>query len=275
MENRKPCRIVLATTGTSSLAQNLCRGGEVCVAGIIDFSNSPAQLSSLALMAHGVPIHTFTGFESLYHWIEGKGAQLLISYRVPYLIPQRLLSLFPMGGVNIHPSLLPRHRGANPWFEMYYEMDLQGGVTLHRMDAQFDHGDILAQEPFMIEPGEPLSSAREKADGLAFKLLGRVLKNWECSPSVPQKRDGMGKKEPMIIDKSLLAWEGYRLWHLLRGFPEIIETMGLHSLPPAYRIGGYRTVPHTHKKLIGTLLQREGEILFIVQGGAIVLEATE
>lgn len=68
------------------------------------------------------------------------------------ILPQRLIDLFPEGLLNIHPSLLPRHRGSAPLQYQVLAGDAQCGVSIMKIDAQMDHGPICAQELFTVDP---------------------------------------------------------------------------------------------------------------------------
>jgi methionyl-tRNA formyltransferase len=74
-------------------------------------------------------------------------ADVVISAMFPYLIPPAMLDLFPGRIVNIHPALLPRYRGPAPTAAMVLDRTIatRSGVTLHRVSAGFDEGDIIAQ----------------------------------------------------------------------------------------------------------------------------------
>ncbi|MEK7122985.1 MAG: methionyl-tRNA formyltransferase, partial [Patescibacteria group bacterium] len=71
---------------------------------------------------------------------------LIIVVAFGQIIPQSILDIPPRGCINVHPSLLPRHRGATPWQETILQGDAKTGVTIMLMDAKMDHGPILAQE---------------------------------------------------------------------------------------------------------------------------------
>ena len=58
-------------------------------------------------------------------------------------LPARWLARARHGGIGAHPSLLPRHRGPNPYFAAIDAGDEQTGVTIHRLTAEYDDGDIL------------------------------------------------------------------------------------------------------------------------------------
>jgi methionyl-tRNA formyltransferase len=74
-------------------------------------------------------------------------ADVLVSVAFPYLIPNEVISIFPHGGVNMHPALLPRYRGPHPVPVMVLDdaLSTAAGVTLHRISDRFDEGDIIAQ----------------------------------------------------------------------------------------------------------------------------------
>ncbi len=77
-------------------------------------------------------------------------ADVLISVYFPLRVPHDILSLFPNGGVNLHPAILPNYRGPQPLQQMILQDDWLncGGVTLHCMSDRFDEGDIIAQTHF-------------------------------------------------------------------------------------------------------------------------------
>ena len=69
---------------------------------------------------------------------------LVLSMTFPFRLPPELLAIPRLGAVNLHPTLLPAYRGPNP-FRAVYEEAAEIGATLHRMDADFDTGNILYQ----------------------------------------------------------------------------------------------------------------------------------
>lgn len=70
------------------------------------------------------------------------------------LLPPAILAIPPFGCLNVHASLLPRHRGASPISATILAGDTETGVTIMRMDEGMDTGDILAQARVEIGPEE-------------------------------------------------------------------------------------------------------------------------
>ena len=84
---------------------------------------------------------------------------LVISAAFPRLIPADILTLPKYGAVNVHPSPLPAGRGPNP-IRLVYEGATTVAATLHRTEAEFDTGAILAQRERPLprnSPGRPCS----------------------------------------------------------------------------------------------------------------------
>lgn len=68
-----------------------------------------------------------------------------------HLIPKELFELFPKGLYNFHPSLLPRHGGANPFFWVIYSGDEYTGTTCHRVTTVLDQGEIIIQSRYTVK----------------------------------------------------------------------------------------------------------------------------
>jgi methionyl-tRNA formyltransferase len=105
------------------------------------------------------------------------------------LLPRAVLDLPVRGCVNVHASLLPRWRGAAPIARAILAGDRETGVTIMRMDAGLDTGDILLQRDCPIEPG---ATAGELHDALAERgasLLLQALNELESGRIAPVPQD--------------------------------------------------------------------------------------
>ena len=104
------------------------------------------------------------------------------------LIPETLLA--GRLWLNVHPSLLPRWRGAAPVERAILAGDAETGVTIHETVKELDAGPIAAQERFPIGPEDDAGTVFERAAVVAAQLLDGVLA--APSPSfVPQGADGV------------------------------------------------------------------------------------
>jgi methionyl-tRNA formyltransferase len=104
-----------------------------------------------------------------------------------------LLDLPRLGCLNLHPSLLPRHRGASPIPATILDGDAATGVTLFRMDEGMDTGPIVAVERLALSGREDAPALERRLAEMAAVLLSRSLGPWLRGElaAVPQPADGV------------------------------------------------------------------------------------
>ena len=154
--------------------------------------------------------------------LERFDADLFCVGSFPYILPEPILRLPRFGTVNLHPSLLPRHRGSDPVFWTFVGDDADTGVTLHWIDHGVDTGDVIAQRRVGVERGIMGSVLTERLAREAAELLVRTIPAFEtgAAPRIPQD-ESLATREPppsraaWPVDYS--AWPAERVWHLLRG----------------------------------------------------------
>lgn len=98
----------------------------------------------------------------LASWIARQNVDLGVVLAYGRILPQALLFAPRLGCVNLHASLLPRHRGAAPIVWSILSRDEQTGVTLMQMDEGLDTGPVLAQHKIDIEPAETAGSLTDR-----------------------------------------------------------------------------------------------------------------
>lgn len=160
-------------------------------------------------------------------WLKEMRVDLVVIYSMSQLLPKDILSIPSFGVINLHPSLLPSYRGANPWFWMYYDTASQGGVTLHYVNTGEDTGDIIYQHTYDIPPGVKSPAMQDLAIGkhgvdLILKALKRIGQG-SALPRLPQPaqtptaraRNIKPEEHRVLIDWA--HWPIERIWHLMRG----------------------------------------------------------
>jgi methionyl-tRNA formyltransferase len=125
----------------------------------------------------------------------------------PWRLPAELLALPRLGSINTHPAVLPRYRGPNPVFWQLMNGEPEIGLTVHRMDAEFDTGPILAQATMPIDPDwyiEDLGPALGQLGALVIpKGLAAAIAG---EPGTPQPTEG-GSYAPLTTEADrLLDW---------------------------------------------------------------------
>jgi methionyl-tRNA formyltransferase len=159
-------------------------------------------------------------------------ADLLLVFAYGRIFGPKFLDLFPLGGINIHPSLLPKYRGAAPIPAAILARDRETGITIQRIAPRMDTGDILVQERFPLDGRETAASlgdlAAEKSAGLLPPLL-RAIERGEARAAPQQgeasycslitKEDGLvdWNLEVAEIDARIRAYTPWPLAHTRRG----------------------------------------------------------
>src|SRR6056297_216239 len=103
------------------------------------------------------------------------GADVLACFAYGKIFGPRFLELFPRGGLNVHPSLLPRHRGPSPIPGAILAGDIETGVTVQELALEMDAGDIVAQESIPLTGTETTASLSGVVASLGGRLLVDVL----------------------------------------------------------------------------------------------------
>ncbi len=96
------------------------------------------------------------------------------------ILSQEILDIPPMGNINVHASLLPKHRGAAPIAYAIMAGDAKAGVTTMMMDAGIDTGDILLQEETGIAESETCGELTVRLSGIGAELLIRTIRAMEA-----------------------------------------------------------------------------------------------
>jgi methionyl-tRNA formyltransferase len=132
--------------------------------------------------------------------IEGADTIVVVAYGA--LIPESLLARATW--LNVHPSLLPRWRGAAPVERAIMAGDTETGVTIHRTTPELDAGPIAAQLSFPIGPEDDAGAVYARAAALAAELLEHVL---DGNPDFrPQSDEGATYAERLTAADRELDW---------------------------------------------------------------------
>ena len=141
--------------------------------------------------------------------IAASRCDLLVSFAYGRIFGPKFLSLFPMGGINIHPSLLPKYRGPSPISAAIMNNDSETGITIQMLSPEIDAGDILAQRRFSLDGDETAGSLSESLSREAAVLLSEVM---------PDLISGSAKRQPQqgeaVYCKMITKEQGHIDWNL-------------------------------------------------------------
>jgi methionyl-tRNA formyltransferase len=144
-----------------------------------------------AALARGLPVWQPKGFrrpEAAEH-LRALAPEVIVVAAYGHLLPPAVLAIPPLGCLNVHASLLPRYRGAAPISAAILAGDSVSGVTIMRLDAGMDTGDILAQAQLAILPDDTTASLSERLARLGATLLLATLPRWAAGEIVPQPQE--------------------------------------------------------------------------------------
>lgn len=123
------------------------------------------------------------------------------------IIPKEVLDIPKHGILNVHPSLLPKYRGASPIQSVILAGEKKTGVTIILLDEKLDHGSILAQKTLKIADNDTSLSLTKKLGELGAKILIEVISKWISGKIKLKEQDHkkatftkMFKKEDGYID---------------------------------------------------------------------------
>lgn len=138
--------------------------------------------------------------------------ELLVSFAYGHIFGPRFLALFPFGGINIHPSLLPRYRGATPIQAALLNRDHETGLSIQWLAREMDSGDLLYQERVPLsgrETTESLSAfMATKAAAALPAVLSAIARGNEVSKSgVSHPQTGeVSYCAPITKDQGRIDW---------------------------------------------------------------------
>ena len=134
---------------------------------------------------------------------------LIIVAAFGQILRREMLELPRLGCLNVHASLLPRHRGASPIAAAILAGDHETGITIMRMDEGLDTGAILAQRSIPIAPDDTTGSLGEKLSHLGAALLLETLPRWLSGALTPQPQDEAQATQTQLLKKEdgIINWQ--------------------------------------------------------------------
>jgi methionyl-tRNA formyltransferase len=189
---------------------------------------------------------------SLRDAVAALAPDLLVSFAYGRIFGPRFLSLFPLGGINLHPSLLPRHRGATPIPAAILGRDRETGLSVQRLAPEMDAGDILAQERIPLNGRETTLSLGGIAAEKGAELLVSVIRDIELDRAAGTRQNDAEATYCSVIcrDDGLIDWsEGaeeldakiraYTPWPLCRTAHAGRDLYILEAAPYRERLAGH------------------------------------
>ena len=137
-------------------------------------------------------------------------------------IPSSVLAIPPKRAINVHPSLLPKYRGAAPIQWAIANGDAMTGVTVQYVAKKMDSGDILLQQEFEIDPDDTAETLEERLAEAGAELALRAIEEIETGSvhATPQDESHATYARKLIKDDGKIDWTkpAREICNRVRGF---------------------------------------------------------
>ncbi len=171
---------------------------------------SAPPVKDLAL-AEGIPIFQPERLRNLeaVERVRAWSPDLIVVAAFGQIVPAEILELPEHGVLNIHPSLLPRWRGAAPIQAAILEGDPVTGVTIMQLDEGLDTGPVIAQREVAIRPMETAGDLEERLAQIGADLLIEILPGYLAGRLAPrpQPEEGVTMIRRLSKEAAELEWE--------------------------------------------------------------------
>ncbi len=124
-------------------------------------------------LAHDLPVHQPTKLNdgTFEVWLKEQVPDICVLVAYGRILKQPILDVPPQGFLNMHPSMLPKYRGPSPLQSAVLNGDTETGITIMRLDAGMDSGDVLLQESMPIAPEDTSGTLHDRAAEKGAELL--------------------------------------------------------------------------------------------------------
>lgn len=138
------------------------------------------------------------------------------------IMPEDVIKLATFGGINFHPSLLPKYRGGSAMNWAVIKGENETGVTVHYVDQGIDTGDIILQEKVEISPEDTVGSLYyNKLYPLGVKLIAQAVAGIRkgTASRIPQDSDKASYQSMITEDDVIIDWKNgaAEIYNLIRG----------------------------------------------------------
>jgi methionyl-tRNA formyltransferase len=173
-----------------------------------------------------------------------------------HILGSQLLAIPQYGGMNVHPSLLPRYRGAAPIQRALMTGEKKTGVSMILMDEKIDHGDVIFQQAVVIGPDDTYGVLLDRLSAVAVENIGMVIQDvlkGTCQ-RIPQDHTQRSYARKISKEETMIKWE--------RGIEAVHNHIRALSPHPAARTmfrGNELKIIEVHKSV---KICKPGEVCF-------------
>ena len=212
---------------------------------------------------NNIPVYTPKTFkdEAIVNQLKGLNPDMIIVAAYGKILPQNVLDIAKFGCINIHASILPKLRGANPIQRSIINGDTITGITIMKMDAGMDTGDILLQEETEISNTITYKELENKLSEIGAKLILKYIDNMDSIKPIKQDDTRATLAPKLQKEEAIINWNNTanQIHNLIRGLSPHPYATCYHNNNPL-KIIKSEVVNDTHNFKPGTILNKNMDI---------------
>ena len=222
---------------TEPFLEALAHDAAIHVVGVVTRSDKPAGRQSLLTsppIKHAadrlkIPVFQFSTLKNseAEQQLCALNADIFVVVAYGRLIPKEILKIPRLGCVNMHPSLLPRHRGPSPMIAAIEQGDATTGISIMLLDETMDTGPLLAQISFPLGTSPTIVQLIRTVETEGPRLLRETLKQYAAGKIMPKPQSTEGvtvtrllTREDGQVDWTKSADEILRRFRAYQGWPD-------------------------------------------------------
>jgi methionyl-tRNA formyltransferase len=179
---------------------------------------SPVHLTA---ERHSIQVYTPQSLrnEETIELIRSIEADVIVVVAYGFIIPKVILDMKKYGCLNIHPSMLPKYRGAAPLQMTIINDDKETAVCIIQMNEGLDTGDIIIQKRLSLAPRTTLMDLHDKCAEIGAEILIEALSNIDHLPRIKQTEAEASYASKFTKEEGRIDWEedAYRIDCKIRG----------------------------------------------------------
>lgn len=201
--------------------------------------------------------------EDAIEFIKAVSPDIIVTAAYGQILPVELLEVPSFGAINVHASLLPRHRGGAPIHRSIIEGDTEAGVTIMYMEEGLDSGDMISQESTEITASDTTGTLHDRLSAIGAKLLLETLPDIFSGKSAATAQD-----ELLVTYSPNISKDDERLDWTKPAESVDYHVRGLSPWPGAYTmLDKARIKIYFSRVYEGSTTEEPGTILFSTENG--------
>lgn len=157
----------------------------------------------------GIAVFQPQNVSDIYEKLSSLSPDMGVLFAYKKIIPKKIIDIFPLGILNIHPSLLPKYRGPSPVQAAILSGETTTGVSIIKIDEELDHGPIIGQKEVKIDYGENANDLLQRLSIIGTQLLIDLIPKYIAKNIVPKEQNHQDATitQPISRENGIVDWK--------------------------------------------------------------------